>query len=341
MFSALFLFFFYAGGEIWSPVSVAGSVLCCDCLPEICINKLPVPACPRCCPGARTFAYRAVIGLPWVPSATAERVGGRQHHKWVLNWNLTAALHFMCVEARSTAENDRREGGKEKEEIKKGSEKKIDAGRWVAYGRRQQQQQHRLWITCIWSVTWFLAEFSHQGEWISCLCTSYNESHNDYQQLSWYITPYYVRRQGKLHQLRYFSTFSDSHHAFPLPRSLSGLLNQQNRVWEAGSRAQTWLVTCHSSDSALSIWAPSSRLSLKRGVLMGRQPKESYGICKEILQRTYAKNHRKAQILYKQNQSISFYSSVVSTSNLSFFLVIGLVENRHIELWFDVSVLNV
>lgn len=74
---------------------------------------------------------------------------------------------------------------------------------------------------------------------------------------------------------------------------------------------------------------------------MGRQPKESYGICKEILQRTYAKNHRKAQILYKQNQSISFYSSVVSTSNLSFFLVIGLVENRHIELWFDVSVLNV
>lgn len=104
--------FFCAGGEIWPPVSVAGSVLCCDCLPEICINKLLVPACPRCCPGARTFAYRAVIGLPWVPSATAERVGGRQHHKWVLNWNLTAALHFMCVEARSTAENDRREGGK-------------------------------------------------------------------------------------------------------------------------------------------------------------------------------------------------------------------------------------
>lgn len=83
--------------------------LCCDCLSEICINKLPVPACPRCCPGARTFAYRAVIGLPWVPSATAERVGGRQHHKWVLNWNLTAALHFMCVEARSKAESDQRE----------------------------------------------------------------------------------------------------------------------------------------------------------------------------------------------------------------------------------------
>lgn len=98
-----------AGGEIWPPVSVAGSVLCCDCLPEICINKLPVPACPRCCPGARTFAYRAVIGLPWVPSATAERVGGRQHHKWVLNWNLTAALHFMCVEVPSKAENDQRE----------------------------------------------------------------------------------------------------------------------------------------------------------------------------------------------------------------------------------------
>lgn len=114
----LHYFFFCAGDEIWPPVSVAGSVLCCDCLPEICINKLLVPACPRCCPGARTFAYRAVIGLPWVPSATAERVGGRQHHKWVLNWNLTAALHFMCVEARSTAENDRREGGRGKEEKK-------------------------------------------------------------------------------------------------------------------------------------------------------------------------------------------------------------------------------
>lgn len=101
-----------AGGEIRPPLSVAGSVLCCDCLPEICINKLPVPACPRCCPGARTFAYRAVIGLPWVPSATAERVGGRQHHKWVLNWSLTAALHFMCVEARSKAGNDQREKGK-------------------------------------------------------------------------------------------------------------------------------------------------------------------------------------------------------------------------------------
>lgn len=89
--------------------------LCCDCLPEICINKLPVPACPRCCPGARTFAYRAVIGLPWVPSATAERVGGRQHHKWVLNWNLTAALHFMC----GGTEQGREWPEREKEVIKR------------------------------------------------------------------------------------------------------------------------------------------------------------------------------------------------------------------------------
>lgn len=88
--------------------------LCCDCLPEICINKLAVPACPRCCPGASAFAYRAVIGLPWVPSATAERVGGRQHHKWVLNWNLTAALHFICVQAWSKEDSDQRE-----EEIRK------------------------------------------------------------------------------------------------------------------------------------------------------------------------------------------------------------------------------
>lgn len=88
--------------------------LCCDCLSEICINKLRVPACPRCCPGASAFAYRAVIGLPRVPSATAERVGGRQHHKWVLNWNLTAALHFMCVKARSKAESDRRGEGEKK-----------------------------------------------------------------------------------------------------------------------------------------------------------------------------------------------------------------------------------
>lgn len=106
--------------------------LCCDCLPEICINKLPVPACPRCCPGARTFAYRAVIGLPWVPSATAERVGGRQHHKWVLNWNLTAALHFMCVKARSKAESDQRE----KEEIKR----RVRERSRQAHGRRHKQQ---------------------------------------------------------------------------------------------------------------------------------------------------------------------------------------------------------
>lgn len=129
-----------AGGEIWPPVSVAGSVLCCDCLPEICINKLPVPACPRCCPGARTFAYRAVIGLPWVPSATAERVGGRQHHKWVLNWNLTAALHFMCVEVRSKTEDDQRGKRKRWKTVRKTQRQ----GRWVAYGRRQKQQQHRV-----------------------------------------------------------------------------------------------------------------------------------------------------------------------------------------------------
>lgn len=124
-----------AGGEIWPPVSVAGSVLCCGCLPEICINKLLVPACPRCCPGAGTFAYRAVIGLPWVPSATAERVGGRQHHKFVLNWNLTAALHFMCVwrhgaSLRMTRERER-----------KGRDKKRERGKdWDRVDTRHQAE---------------------------------------------------------------------------------------------------------------------------------------------------------------------------------------------------------
>lgn len=99
--------------------------LCWDCLPEICINKAAVPACPRCCPGASTFAYRAVIGLPWVPSATAEQVGGRQRHKWVLNWNLTAALHFICVwrqgaRQRVTRE-DERKGTRKREREKNGN----------------------------------------------------------------------------------------------------------------------------------------------------------------------------------------------------------------------------
>lgn len=120
--------------------------LCCDCLSEICINKLRVPACPRCCPGASAFAYRAVIGLPRVPSATAERVGGRQHHKWVLNWNLTAALHFMCVKARSKAESDRR--GEGKKEIKDKKKKKREGGkdgsRHMAKGTNNNKSDHRL-----------------------------------------------------------------------------------------------------------------------------------------------------------------------------------------------------
>lgn len=143
--------------------------LCCDCLSEICINKLRVPACPRCCPGASAFAYRAVIGLPRVPSATAERVGGRQHHKWVLNWNLTAALHFMCVKARSKAESDRRgEGKKEiKDKKKKGGRK-----RWKqAYGRRHKQQQVRPPVRSQ-QLSWFVADYWHQGGPINCLSTS-------------------------------------------------------------------------------------------------------------------------------------------------------------------------
>lgn len=144
-------FFFFptsccAGGEIWPPVSVAGSVLCCGCLPEICINKLPVPACPRCCPGAGTFAYRAVIGLPWVPSATAERVGGRQHHKFVLNWNLTAALHFMCVEARSKPENDQRERER-KGRDKKEAEEEIGTGWMGDIRQRAQTTAAYIWPT--------------------------------------------------------------------------------------------------------------------------------------------------------------------------------------------------
>lgn len=135
----------------------------------------------------------------------------------------------------------------------------------------------------VWSITWFVTEFWLQGGSISCLSTSYNESHNAFQRLRWYITTYCVGRQPKQYHPQYFLTFSDSHHAVPLPWSLGGLLNQQNMVWEAGSRAQSWLVTCRSSDSTLSIWAPSSRLAFKRRVLMGRPPKESYGICKEIL----------------------------------------------------------
>lgn len=138
-FFQLFFFFVCAGGDISPPVSVAGSVLCCDCLPEICINKLPVPACPRCCPGARTFAYRAVIGLPWVPSATAERVGGRQHHKWVLNWNLTAALHFMCVE--QSREWPEREQGREKEEIKR------------EWGTERHREMGSIWHTATTAAT--------------------------------------------------------------------------------------------------------------------------------------------------------------------------------------------
>lgn len=139
--------------------------LCCDCLPEICINKLPVPACPRCCPGASAFAYRAVIGLPWVPSATAERVGGRQHHKWVLNWNLTAALHFMCVEARSKAESDQR--GEKKIKDKKGSGKKMEAGKWQK-AQITRQTTAPIGITlvvCFWLLT---------PEWINHLSTSCN-----------------------------------------------------------------------------------------------------------------------------------------------------------------------
>lgn len=69
-------------------------------------------------------------------------------------------------------------------------------------------------------------------------------------------------------------------------------------VWEAGRRAQSWLVTCSSSDNTLSIWAPSGRLSFKRRLLMGRQPEESDGICEEILHRNRCKESHKTKTLY-------------------------------------------
>lgn len=69
-------------------------------------------------------------------------------------------------------------------------------------------------------------------------------------------------------------------------------------VWKAGRRAQSWLVTCSSSDNTLSIWAPSSRLSFKGRLLMGRKPEESNGICKEILHRNRCKESHKTKTLY-------------------------------------------
>lgn len=97
---------------------------------------------------------------------------------------------------------------------------------------------------------------------------------------------------------RWFCCFA----VFPLPWSLSGLLNQQN-IWfgKAGRRAQSWLVTCSFSNNALSIWAPSSRLSFKRRLLMGRQPEESNGICREILHSNRCKESHKTKHRTKIN----------------------------------------
>lgn len=69
-------------------------------------------------------------------------------------------------------------------------------------------------------------------------------------------------------------------------------------VWKAGRRAQSWLVTCSSSDNTLSIWAPSGRLSFERRLLMGRQPEESDGICEEILHRNRCKESHKTKTSY-------------------------------------------
>lgn len=138
----------------------------------------------------------------------------------------------------------------------------------------------------VWSATWFVTDYWHQGGSVNCLSTLYNESHNGFQQLRWYIAAYCVGDQPKQYQPQYFLTFSDGpimlfhYHRVSVAFWIS-------RIWfgEAGRRAQSWLVTCSSSDNTLSIWAPSSRLSFKRRLLMGRRPEESCGISKEILNR--------------------------------------------------------
>lgn len=54
----------------------------CACA-QICINNLA--ACLHHCPGAGTFAYRAVIGLPRVPLPAAERMNSElKSHMCVL-----------------------------------------------------------------------------------------------------------------------------------------------------------------------------------------------------------------------------------------------------------------
>lgn len=63
---------------------------CVFTLYQICINNLP--ACLHHCPGARTFAYRTAIGLPRVPLAAAERIGGSV----AAQMNLKLKSH-MCV----------------------------------------------------------------------------------------------------------------------------------------------------------------------------------------------------------------------------------------------------
>lgn len=49
----------------------------------------------------------------------------------------------------------------------------------------------------VWFVTRLVADYWLQGGSISCLSTSRNETHNDFQHLCWYITPYCVGHQPK------------------------------------------------------------------------------------------------------------------------------------------------
>lgn len=107
---------------------------------------------------------------------------------------------------------------------------------------------------------------------------------------------------------------------------------------EAGRRAQSWLVTCSSFDNTLSIWAPSSRLALKRRLLMGRRPEESCGIGKgnpaqEQMQHT-SKYYTKINVLSSRGPHAWESSVVILLSMMSlapevpFKVFVGVKEQR-------------
>lgn len=101
---------------------------------------------------------------------------------------------------------------------------------------------------------------------------------------------------------------------------------------EAGRRAQSWLVTCSSFDNTLSIWAPSSRLALKRRLLMGRRPEESCGIGKgnpaqEQMQHT-SKYYTKINVLSSRGPHAWESSVVILLSMRPFKVFVGVKEQK-------------